>query len=328
MNGKSYVGQSRNVNRRFKEHLRASEDVVLHRAIKKYGADNFTLTIIDPQVEDYNEREQFWIEHLKTLAPNGYNMTPGGENYPHASGTEHYASRLTNDQVQEIRTLLATTTLTQTEIGDKFHVAQTVVSRINLGIGGYRDIKTNYPIRKNIINDVPAIQSLLIHTKMSFTNIAKIYGTDRTSVAKINRGEAYYDERYTYPLRDCYLKGKLDNEDVLSEIKDLLENSDLTTYEIGQKFGVQRMAIEHINQGKSYIHDNWKYPLRTVARVKKKFSPDEIDNIISLLRNTKMSLRAIARQYGVMHCTIQGINNGTSKAYYRPDITYPIRNRY
>lgn len=55
----------------------------LHRAMAKYGIDNFTFEIIE-QVENnlLEEREQYWIKFYNCLAPNGYCLTAGGKGTP------------------------------------------------------------------------------------------------------------------------------------------------------------------------------------------------------------------------------------------------------
>lgn len=45
INGKSYVGQSINMEKRFKEHL-YKQDTYIDRAIHKYGKDNFNFEIL------------------------------------------------------------------------------------------------------------------------------------------------------------------------------------------------------------------------------------------------------------------------------------------
>ena len=80
LDGKGYVGQTtRSLEERFRGHIRA--DSYLGRAIRKYGAENFTCEVIEEcdTREQLNEREIFWIAELNTKVPNGYNMTDGGE---------------------------------------------------------------------------------------------------------------------------------------------------------------------------------------------------------------------------------------------------------
>lgn len=80
--GKPYVGQTRQkLNRRIAGHKssrrgRPGIDV----AIRKYGWENFTVEVIETcPVEKLNEREIFWIRELNSKAPNGYNLTDGGD---------------------------------------------------------------------------------------------------------------------------------------------------------------------------------------------------------------------------------------------------------
>jgi group I intron endonuclease len=53
--------------------------VALKNAIQKYGWDNFKVETREVPVEMLNEEEQKQIKRLNTMAPNGYNLTSGGE---------------------------------------------------------------------------------------------------------------------------------------------------------------------------------------------------------------------------------------------------------
>ena len=75
----SYVGQSVNIEKRFSEHKKAKDNYAIHRAIQKYGEDNFTYEIIEEcKRENLSEREKYWINYYNTYY-NGYNETKGGE---------------------------------------------------------------------------------------------------------------------------------------------------------------------------------------------------------------------------------------------------------
>ena len=79
-NGMRYVGQSRNIEKRFGEHFR--DDIKLKtklgEAIREYGSKNFTLTILEEcKIEELDEKERKWIKELNTY-PDEYNMTIGG----------------------------------------------------------------------------------------------------------------------------------------------------------------------------------------------------------------------------------------------------------
>lgn len=83
INGMSYIGQTVNFRERKLEHERCREedDCIFHRAIAKYGKDNFIWEILDKadSKESINELEKIYIEKYNTFKPNGYNMTKGGD---------------------------------------------------------------------------------------------------------------------------------------------------------------------------------------------------------------------------------------------------------
>ena len=84
VNGKSYIGQTiREPKIRWQEHQKRdiNKDTYFHRALKKYGIDNFTWEIIEECNNSVlNEREIYWIKKFDTFYKNekGYNMTIGG----------------------------------------------------------------------------------------------------------------------------------------------------------------------------------------------------------------------------------------------------------
>ena len=82
INGKSYIGQTiRPLKRRWQEHCQNVERCrALHRAITKYGKENFIVEEIDvaDTSKELNDKEIYWIKFYNTMTPNGYNMTEGG----------------------------------------------------------------------------------------------------------------------------------------------------------------------------------------------------------------------------------------------------------
>lgn len=94
-NNKLYIGQTRNSLRiRQLQHLKArSHCSALAAAIRKYGPDHFVFEIIETvdHLETLSTKEIYYIKHFNSLAPNGYNLTEGGEN---ASHTEESRKKL------------------------------------------------------------------------------------------------------------------------------------------------------------------------------------------------------------------------------------------
>ena len=82
--GMQYAGKDRHLPNRATMHLNGKTPGCrhIHRAIKKYGRDAFSVEIIRyPGIsqEALNAVERWKIRQLQTLAPSGYNLTEGGE---------------------------------------------------------------------------------------------------------------------------------------------------------------------------------------------------------------------------------------------------------
>ena len=103
VNGKQYVGQTRSkLHERWSGHCKSARrgsTAYLHNAIRKYGPEVFTHTVLEETTpEEVNDREMYWIATLNTKE-SGYNMTDGGE-----SGWSYVNEYLkTHDDVESAR---------------------------------------------------------------------------------------------------------------------------------------------------------------------------------------------------------------------------------
>ena len=85
LNGMQYVGQTvDSLPQRWKEHISEAKSGTtyhFHRAIRKYGADSFSLCILHEceTKEEMDFVEIFYIDILVTKSPVGYNLTHGGD---------------------------------------------------------------------------------------------------------------------------------------------------------------------------------------------------------------------------------------------------------
>ena len=79
INGNFYIGKTvKTIEDRFKRHCRSVQqgsNTYLHRAMRLYGPESFTIQIIESDVINLNEREIFYISKLNPT----YNMTTGGD---------------------------------------------------------------------------------------------------------------------------------------------------------------------------------------------------------------------------------------------------------
>lgn len=103
INGKIYIGQSNNIQRRFSEHQTKGEQsrIPVDIAIQKYGKENFSFEVIEEcSIEQLNEKETKWITYFNSVE-NGYNCSIGGNQQ--SIGSNNGRAILTEDEVRIIR---------------------------------------------------------------------------------------------------------------------------------------------------------------------------------------------------------------------------------
>lgn len=115
INGHMYIGLTNNPKRRYFEHWFSANNQndkdynqAIHRALRKYGKENFDFNILEDNIPDDNkellkEREIYWIAKFNTYKDKQhYNETPGGDlpgyNTIHL-GENHGKAKLTNEDV-------------------------------------------------------------------------------------------------------------------------------------------------------------------------------------------------------------------------------------
>lgn len=210
VNQKVYIGKSKNIRERWNAHIRdsnVSEDkwvanirgvnTPLHRAIRKYGTNNFAFEIIEECPEPaLNDREKYWIKYYNTFrTENGYNCTLGGDGYVCGGDENAPSSKLTQKQVDFIKEKLK----------DKWSAKQIqeyipqaslyTISNINCG-RQWIDEQEEYPLsrygnkRKFSDEEVICIRKEYQQGKTQKELSAK-YGVSLTALAYIVQGVSY-----------------------------------------------------------------------------------------------------------------------------------------
>ena len=130
INNKIYIGQSKNIKKRFKNHHivdynnknNCCYNTKFYQALRKYGLENFQVEVLELTNEELDKKE---IQHIQKYDSfkNGYNSTEGGQHWSdkiHSKETEekrkitreknqslmsenHPRAKLTNQQVWDIR---------------------------------------------------------------------------------------------------------------------------------------------------------------------------------------------------------------------------------
>ena len=168
VNGKCYIGQSRDIIRRWQTERYNSTNSnceaynsALSQAFRKYGIQNFTFEILEEcSLEQLNERECYWAEYYNSYSPNGYNIAYCGQNY------NIQGQSLKINQVREIINLLQTTDLTQSEIGEQFGVHWKTIQQINTGVRWHILKDEEYPIRERYFRKKEQVLKQTVYNKL------------------------------------------------------------------------------------------------------------------------------------------------------------------
>jgi group I intron endonuclease len=145
-NGKVYIGQSRNIEKRWKRHANSafcitdkSYELPLYRSIRKERLENFNFEILEEySINELDLKEKEWILFYNSLSPNGYNLK-FGNNGP---------SKLIPKEVLEIQDLLISTQYTNKEIGLFYDICDDSVGLINNGKTWLNE-SLIYPLRQS-----------------------------------------------------------------------------------------------------------------------------------------------------------------------------------
>ena len=173
LNNKVYIGQTiQKPIERFYQHCAKKCDkyilnMVIHKAIFKYGKDNFTFEVIEEvPKQQLNEREEYWIKYYNSYT-DGYNSTKGGQ-----KGNKPFKDIDNNaiiEQYQQGKSLRT--------IGKMFNIDKATVKSIlirnNIKLRTTRTYKLSQEDRANIISDIK--QGLSRNTIVSKWNISKSY---------------------------------------------------------------------------------------------------------------------------------------------------------
>lgn len=217
-NNHCYIGQSRNILKRWYDHKIASQnkndkgyDYPLYRAFRKYGIENFSFEIIEEcSIEELNDKEIYWIKYYNPT----YNQTIGGD-------FNIVPQKLTYEQVQEIQQIFLADkegNITYSELAEKYNVHRDTIRNINLGISWFSE-ELSYPLR-----------------------IYK-YDERKRGFAK----EIFYCEcgkektRSATLCKDCYLKSIKSEMISREQLKEKIRNTPFTT--IGKEYGVSDNAV-------------------------------------------------------------------------------------
>ncbi len=284
VNGKSYIGQTRNtVEFRWRQHYKAKDNKYFHRAIQKYGKENFeVITLEKCDVEKLNDREIFYISKYDTFN-NGYNLTKGGSAYtPNRKCSNGYIE--VDDKYEEIKDMYLAGYSTA-KISCLYNVDRHCISNILKSLG----VKVKKSEKINI--NAQEFEELVskYQTGYSLKSLAKEYGC--TSV-----GLKEYLQKRGVDIKKKF--SILEDESKQKELINAYLNGILKLKEIQQKYHCEYRTFLKVlsNHGIKQKGCSGNF----------KLSDKDSLEIIKLFREGKKVIE-LAKLYDVDKCTIYSL---------------------
>lgn len=272
INGMVYIGQTKQTleQRDYKHQTQLNDNTYFHRAIKKYGRNNFSLELVEDNIpfNKLDEKEKYYIDYFESFytTGKGYNLTQGGQQ---GSNTQ----KLTISQANEIKWLLANTDYPFHAIGADYNVTLYCISDINRG-KSFVDNTTEYPIRKSpsrsYIDEtkINIILDMLLNTDMTQEEIGLATDIHTYTVGEINRGtNSWCPKDLSYPLRKPVQKNTFQNKITQKEVQEICYKlcfTNIKIEDIGKEYGIAKNTVGDISRGLTWkdVTQQFKCPIR------------------------------------------------------------------
>lgn len=267
INNKVYIGiTSQVLQKRINKHksdANKGSKTSFHRAIRKYGFDNFKWSIEFKckNRDEMIEREIYLIEKLDSYR-SGYNDTLGGDSGSGLFGERSASATISENQAIKIINLITSTEMSLSEISSEVNCSLSVVKDISLGYS-WKHLYSEAPTKnrpfgsKRLFIDeekVKTIINYIINTKLSYDEIAKKTKTTKKVVYNIASGKTSTDLsggdiRHLRPKGSSRLK--ISKEKAKAIVKCIIE-TDKKYSEIAELFDVKESLVADIATGRTW----------------------------------------------------------------------------
>lgn len=203
-----YIGLSNNTNVRFREHKNDSSNSNLKSYIAQYGADALTYNVVAQDTRNnIEELEELVILEAKLLDRLIVCNKLTGSVFTGDScqkGSKHWNASISEQDVQDIRTIYAEGGITQKQIGEIYGLSNKVISKIT---SGDRWAHVESPISTNLRSNKVANRRKISDTQveelrsiaqeqaklgvLNMETLAKTYKVARGSIRLILNGTSY-----------------------------------------------------------------------------------------------------------------------------------------
>lgn len=263
LNNKSYVGQSIDAKERWKDHIYDAKRTVgktaitkkfaIQNAILKYGEIGFTWQIIDQleTIDEANETEEFYIAYLQTLAPNGYNLHPGGRNKRQSEETKQKI----REKLKIVGSVVGKSGKGHPNFGTKRSAKDRLAQSLRLSGDKSSGKKIDSKIARQIYLDY------INNELLSPEQIGKNYGLKKIATINILNKKCWKEATNDLPNIDLkertrgekWIHAKLCEQNVIDIVLKYASNNH-TLRQLADEYKVSIGAITGIISGKNWKH--------------------------------------------------------------------------
>jgi len=251
LNGKKYVGQSVDVNKRWKEHIAIainpkSRKYAIHNAIAKYGQDNFSWEILHycSSFDESNILETKLIKEHNCLHPFGYNLNEGGNSHVPCDAVKEKI----REKLKIVGTFVGKKGKDHPSFGRK--ISQEQKENQSKMLSG--DNGPNKKINSKIVVEI--YQEYL--NGESVKNLIKKYNLARNTILNILNKKSWKEDLKNLPMADIKkYNSKLTEKEVI-EIYNKYKSGECTQSKLAEKYNVSGSVIYDIIKRKTWKHLN------------------------------------------------------------------------
>lgn len=243
LNNKSYIGQSVNVEKRWKDHTDnlnySYKKFAFQNAIVKYGPDNFIWQVIEEfeTLDECNDAEEFYVAYFNTLAPNGYNLLPGGNNRKCHESTKKKIS----ETLKTTGSFVGKKGPAHPNYGKKLSAARIAKLVINNSGDNCTIKKINSTIAREIYLEY-------INNQTKIIDLVTKFGIAKNSIRNILNKKSWKKALEDLPAIKFYPKGspaKLNKNEIL-EIRELYSNKIYSINKLSKLYSASYSTIKNI----------------------------------------------------------------------------------
>lgn len=300
INGKKYIGQSKNIAQRRSEHRRSlvggyHYNEHMQRSFNKYGIESFSFTVVKLcRAEDLDNLEEFYIKEYNTLDKTvGYNRSKGGHKPLLSEASKRKISETRIRRIRDGRIVLGGYKFTDTQ---RERMSESRLRFIEDN-PGYTEVLSESKATISV-DEVRRIK-MLLYMDMELGEVAMTTGVGFNIVKHIDTGVTY---QHILPELNYYIKNRYVISKQRQARKVLNGYRDGLTYKkIASDRNINiRTAIRIVDKNKT--------PFDEYMRGKAiEFEKEKKHNMVRRMHKTGWSKVKIAKHYSMSRNTIDKI---------------------